>query len=254
MQRNYYCVIPSNVMDDDRLTPNAKLMYGLISSLTNQKGYCYANNQFFQDYFKKNKNTIIGWLNQLKEANHIQIEFDPKNANKRAIKLDLRGSKNRDKGFKKLNQRVQKNAPPILYTYSNDIDTNINNINNINNNTNIKKEKVEKEKSFSAQYLKAYDHIVLLFAPSLQPKDEAQKRKWLEVICELDVLRGVSARLTYFLCKKVLEDTFWKKTFQSVLKLTRENKDGVMYYKYFLNVYRDEIYKSFNSEELKRIK
>lgn len=247
MQRNYYCVIPSNVMDDDRLTPNAKLMYGLISSLTNQKGYCYANNQFFQDYFKKNKNTIIGWINQLKEANHIQIEFDSKNANKRAIKLDLRGSKNRDKGFKKLNQGVQKNEPPILYNYSI-----INN--NINNNTNIKKEKVEKEKSFSEQYLKAYDHIVLLFAPSLQPKNEAQKRKWLEVICELDVLNGVSARLTYFICKKVLEDTFWKKTFQSVLKLTRENKDGVMYYKYFLNVYRDEIYKSFSSEELKRIK
>ena len=113
MQRNYYCVIPSNVMDDDRLTPNSKLMYGLISSLTNQKGYCYANNQFFQAYFKKNKNTIIGWLNQLKEANHIQIEFDPKNSNKRAIKLNLRGSKNRDKGFKKLNCNPKNNKLKI---------------------------------------------------------------------------------------------------------------------------------------------
>ena len=39
----YWAVIPAEVRYDDALPANAKLLYGEISSLCDQKGYCYAS-------------------------------------------------------------------------------------------------------------------------------------------------------------------------------------------------------------------
>ena len=38
----YYAVIPANVRYDKRLKPNAKLLFGEITCLTNKKGFCWA--------------------------------------------------------------------------------------------------------------------------------------------------------------------------------------------------------------------
>ena len=39
MNKSYYAVIPANIRYDDDLTPNAKLMYGEITALSNEQGY-----------------------------------------------------------------------------------------------------------------------------------------------------------------------------------------------------------------------
>ena len=47
----YWAVIPATVRYDPALPPNAKLLYGEITALSNAKGYCYAQNRYFSALF-----------------------------------------------------------------------------------------------------------------------------------------------------------------------------------------------------------
>ena len=69
---SYYSTIPAPVRYDKRLTPNAKILYAEITSLTNQLGFCYASNKYFQDLYQVSKQSISFWLKQLEEYGYIQ--------------------------------------------------------------------------------------------------------------------------------------------------------------------------------------
>lgn len=72
IEPSYYSIIPAPVRYDKRLTPNAKILYAEITSLTNQLGFCYANNRYFQDLYRVSKQSINFWLKQLEEYGYIQ--------------------------------------------------------------------------------------------------------------------------------------------------------------------------------------
>ncbi|WP_051758209.1 DnaD domain protein [Rossellomorea vietnamensis] len=74
MQKNYYAIIPANVRYDNDLTPNAKLLYGEITALCNERGYCWAGNSYFSDLYKKDKSTIKRWIKQLEDKGYITRE------------------------------------------------------------------------------------------------------------------------------------------------------------------------------------
>jgi uncharacterized phage protein (TIGR02220 family) len=74
MQKSYYAIIPADVRYDKDLTPNAKLLYGEITALCNEKGYCWAGNGYFADLYQKNKSTIARWLKDLEEKGYITRE------------------------------------------------------------------------------------------------------------------------------------------------------------------------------------
>lgn len=71
----YYALIPSNVRYDKELCPNAKLLYGEITALTNQNGCCWAGNKYFSELYGTSKNTISRWLKQLKDKGYIKIKM-----------------------------------------------------------------------------------------------------------------------------------------------------------------------------------
>ena len=75
LQRNYYSVIPANVRYDETLVANAKLMYGEITALSNQKGFCYASNAYFAQLYKVTPQAISKWINQLAEKGYIHINY-----------------------------------------------------------------------------------------------------------------------------------------------------------------------------------
>ena len=72
--RGYYAIIPAIVRYDKELNGNAKLLYGELTALANEKGYCWATNQYFADLYKVSKRTIISWLKQLETKGFIKTK------------------------------------------------------------------------------------------------------------------------------------------------------------------------------------
>ncbi len=97
---NYYSIIPANVRYDKDLTANAKLLYGEITSLCNDKGYCWATNQYFCNLYEVSDRTIRNLLQQLSEKNYIKISI-LKNS-KRLIYIDFTTPENNFRGGGKI--------------------------------------------------------------------------------------------------------------------------------------------------------
>lgn len=91
----FYAIIPANVRYSN-LKPNAKLLYGEISSLTNKEGFCWASNKYFAELYGVSKNTISLWINQLKNHGFIHVEVI-RDKNKQVIKRKICIIKNDDR-------------------------------------------------------------------------------------------------------------------------------------------------------------
>lgn len=85
MQKSYYAIIPANVRYDKDLPPNAKLLYGEITALCNEKGYCWAGNTYFSDLYGVNKVTISRWIAQLITRGYITSKIQYKEGTKQIV-------------------------------------------------------------------------------------------------------------------------------------------------------------------------
>ena len=82
MNKSYFAIIPASVRYDRRLTPNAKLLYGEITALCNEKGYCWAHNSYFAELYEVSTRSISKWINQLIEYGYIFSEITYKDGKK----------------------------------------------------------------------------------------------------------------------------------------------------------------------------
>ena len=91
MEKAYYAIIPANVRYDEKLKDKAKLLYGEITALTNEKGYCWASNNYFAELYKVNKSTISRLIKNLVDEGYIKIEliYQGKEIKGRKIYLDF---------------------------------------------------------------------------------------------------------------------------------------------------------------------
>lgn len=74
-QKNYYAIIPAFVRYDEDLTANAKLLYGEITALCNEKGYCWAKNEYFANLYNVSITSISKWINSLVKKGYIISEL-----------------------------------------------------------------------------------------------------------------------------------------------------------------------------------
>lgn len=84
-KKSYFAIIPANVRYDDDLSANAKLLYGEITALCNEKGYCWASNDYFSQLYGKSKYTVSRWISSLSQKGYIQSEISKEDGNMRML-------------------------------------------------------------------------------------------------------------------------------------------------------------------------
>ena len=88
-QKAYYAIIPANVRYDKDLAPNAKLLYGEITALCNEKGYCWASNQYFADLYHSSISAVQKWVSALVKKGYINLELVYKEGTKQILQRKL---------------------------------------------------------------------------------------------------------------------------------------------------------------------
>jgi uncharacterized phage protein (TIGR02220 family) len=84
-QKNYYAIIPANVRYDPNLKDKAKLLYGEITALCNEKGYCWATNDYFANLYGVSKTTISLLIKNLIESGYINSQIIYKEGTKEIL-------------------------------------------------------------------------------------------------------------------------------------------------------------------------
>ncbi|MHB8096084.1 MAG: helix-turn-helix domain-containing protein [Erysipelotrichaceae bacterium] len=75
MESNYYAIIPASVRYDKELIPMSRLLFGEITALTNDKGYCWATNFYFSELYGVSETSISKWIKSLSDKKYIRIEY-----------------------------------------------------------------------------------------------------------------------------------------------------------------------------------
>ena len=156
VQKAYYAVIPANVRYDKRLKANEKLLYGEITALTNERGYCWASNKYFSDLYGVTPQAVSKWINGLKNCGYISIEYTYKNGTKeiesRIIKLASTNVSQVVTNDSEVLTNVSGGINKSLRGYKQKVKDNNTYLNNTNNNTlSNKKERRSKSKSYDEQ-------------------------------------------------------------------------------------------------------
>ena len=71
----YYAVIPSTILFNNDLKPNEKLLYAVITVLSNKESYCYASNAYLGKLFNVIPHTISIWVSNLKNKGFLYVDI-----------------------------------------------------------------------------------------------------------------------------------------------------------------------------------
>jgi hypothetical protein len=88
--KSYYAVIPATVRYDERLKLLSRMLYGEITALCNERGYCWASNAYFAELYGMSIKSISRSVNELKECGYINVELqfkETKEVDKRIIRI-----------------------------------------------------------------------------------------------------------------------------------------------------------------------
>ena len=75
--RAFWSVIPATVLDDMSIPANAKILYGVLSSLMRREGYCWPSNAQLAEAMHCSEDVVKRWVSALAEAGHIRVRIEP---------------------------------------------------------------------------------------------------------------------------------------------------------------------------------
>lgn len=207
----YYAVIPANVRYDKRLKPNAKLLFGEITCLTNKKGFCWAENSYFAELFQVSTETISRWISQLSNYGYLSVQISKNEGNKRVIslygleteKVIEKDQKNESLPIdKKINTYCQ-NSQDLLTKKSRPIDKKVKSYIRINNKYNNKenREEISPLAFLQKNSPSVYESLLMKYRSQIQDFNHAIEQANLKIESEdLEwTTKKIYARFQYFL-------------------------------------------------------
>ncbi len=67
-------ILDDSIVKSNSINSTDKLVYGVIKALSNNKGYCYASNDYISKKVNLSKRTISKSISNLRKANYIRVE------------------------------------------------------------------------------------------------------------------------------------------------------------------------------------
>lgn len=212
-QKAYYAIIPANVRYDKDLAPNAKLLYGEIAALCNEKGYCWASNQYFAELYGVSVLSVKRWVNSLVTKGYVyrRLTYKPNSneVNKRILSID---------GGIKIDTTSVQNCydPSIKNGTSSSIKNDTDNNTVINNTFNNKKDVyTHKHKYGEYQHVlltdKEHTHLVELYGSSLD--------EHIKILDEYIETAGKSYKNHSLVLQKWVHDEWTKRSKNNPVKL-----------------------------------
>ena len=237
VKNSYYAVIPATVRYDNNVVPSAKLLYGEITALCNEKGYCWATNDYFGRLYSVSKRTISTWIKSLCDAGYISTEFILDNESQ---KVKVRCLKVVEKNFVALTKETY--GPPrsrLREPHEENFAENntLNNTFNISSSqifekSKINDERVKKKKVFEADseaYLlaKFLEKCITENNPKF-PQNESQRQRWakdFDLMLRIDRIDAddIAAAIEWS-----QNDNFWRSNILSGKKLREKYQQLAM--------------------------
>ena len=232
-KKSYYAVIPATVRYDNSVVPGAKLLYGEITALCNEKGYCWATNDYFSRLYSVSKRTISTWIKSLCDAGYISAEFVLDNESKKVKVRCLKVEANFDTHLMKTSipSRSKLREPHEENFAENNT---INNIytSQISEKSKINDETNEKKKIFEADsepYLLAkFLEGCIVENNSKFPQSEKQRQRWakdIDLMLRIDKIDADDVATVIEWCQN---DNFWHSNILSGNKLREKYQQLVM--------------------------
>lgn len=71
----YYAIIPATILFNEQLKANEKLLYAVITVLSNKEGYCFASNGYLGNLLNSQAHTISKWISNLKKLGFVYLDI-----------------------------------------------------------------------------------------------------------------------------------------------------------------------------------
>ena len=237
VKNSYYAVIPATVRYDNNVVPNAKLLYGEITALCNEKGYCWATNDYFGRLYSVSKRTISTWIKSLCDAGYISTEFILDNESQ---KVKVRCLKVVEKNFVAITKETS--GPPrsrLREPHEENFAENntLNNTFNISSSQIFEKSKINDERIKKKKVFEA-DSEAYLLAKFLErciaennprfPQNERQRQRWakdFDLMLRIDRIDAddIAAAIEWS-----QDDNFWRSNILSGKKLREKYQQLAM--------------------------
>lgn len=181
----YYAIIPASVRYDKRVTPNAKVLYGEITALCNDKGFCWASNNYFADLYEVTPQAISKWIKSLSDCGYVSLEYEHNGREIKTRKIYIKEVSTQGLG---VSTKDEKGINKRLKGYQQKIKENNTSKNNKSNN---KESNVFEDDVYRLATLLSELHIQNI-DKGFKPLSKSQRDRWAKDIDKLHRIDGRS--------------------------------------------------------------